>query len=88
MPKGLVPTGLNTGMAWWPSSRRLASNAKYTIVHDGGSDVVTVNQRSNGGQWNLLGNFTFSDAQTARISLSDNANNRVSADAIRLLPVP
>jgi RHS repeat-associated protein len=68
----------------WTAHANRASNAKYTINHSGGSDTVTVNQLQNGSQWNLLGTFTL-DANST-VSLSDNANGYVIADAISILP--
>ena len=29
------------------------------MSYEGGSSTVTVNQRVNGGQWNLLGTYSF-----------------------------
>jgi RHS repeat-associated protein len=66
-----------------PTNR--ATNAKYTVNHASGSQVVTVNQEQGGGQWALLGSFSF-NAGAATISLSDDANDYVIADAVMLLP--
>ncbi len=77
--------------ARWTSHANRASNAKYMITHSDGiggtttTTTVTVNQRQNGGQDNLLGTFAF-DVGTATISLSDDADGYVIADAITVAP--
>jgi hyaluronate lyase len=68
-----------------------ASNAPYTIYYDGGSQTVPVDQSTTGlggGKWNLLGTYTFAAGTSGYIQLSNNANNYVVADAIKLVPVP
>ena len=72
--------------AWWTqlSTRPLA--APITIQHAGGSVTVNVNQRVNGGQWNLLGTFTF--AGQALIKITAQGTDSTCADAVRLEPVP
>ena len=41
---------------------------------------------ANGGQWNLLGTFTLNPALNPLVELSDQANGRVVADAMMVLP--
>jgi len=69
--------------ARWTAHPNRADNAPYTITHADGSTTVTVNQRQNGGQWNLLGVFTLNASST--ITLTDVADGYVIADAIRLV---
>lgn len=71
--------------AWWVAHSAQASNAPFTINHATGSTVVTRDQRTAGGAWNLLG--TFSIGPGDYIQLNDNANGNVVADAILLQPV-
>jgi len=72
--------------ARWTASSNRASNAPYTIVHANGSDTVTANQQQQGGQWNLLGTYTF-NAGPSSVSLSDNADAYVIADGIKIVPI-
>lgn len=44
--------------AWWPQGANRSTTAPYIIYHGAGSTTVNVNQQTNGGQWNLLGNWT------------------------------
>ena len=81
-----VPTtGAWEVFAMWTSYSNRATNAPYTINHAGGSTVVRVNQEINNGQWVSLGVFNF-NAGAASIVLSDDANEIVIADAIKLIP--
>ena len=72
--------------AKWPAAPENATDAVYTVTHDGGDTAVTMNQRVNGGQWNLLGTFPLSPGSGAKVTLSDAAGGRVVADAVRFVP--
>jgi hypothetical protein len=69
--------------AWWKASTNRATNAKYTIYYDGGSQTIEVNQKVNGGQWNLLGTYPFAVGTSGLVVLSNDANGYVIADAIK-----
>src|SRR5882672_8684564 len=69
----------------WTSHPNRATNAKYTVNHAAGSTVATVNMEQMSAQWNLLGTFSF-NAGANTISLSDDANDYVIADAVMLVP--
>ncbi len=45
---------------------------------------MVVNQQQGGGDWQLLGSYAF-PAGTATVSLSDDANGYVIADAVKLV---
>jgi hypothetical protein len=74
--------------AWWKASSNRATDAPYTIYYDGGSQTVEVNQEIGGSQWNYLGNFSFAAGTSGYVVLSDDANEYVIADAIKLTPSP
>jgi len=69
--------------AWWTVYSNRATNAKYTVYYDGGQETIEVNQRSNGDQWNYLGNFPFAAGTSGHVVLSDDANGQVIADAVK-----
>jgi hypothetical protein len=73
--------------ARWTSHSNRASNARYTIIHAAGTEAAQVNQRINGGTWQLLTTVMLTGAEGERVMLSDLADNYVIADAIALLPV-
>jgi RHS repeat-associated protein len=57
------------------------------VTHAGGASTVTVNQRVNGGQWNLLGTWSFDSGTDYKVELSDAvAAGKVAADAIYIAP--
>ena len=72
----------------WNSGSSRASNAKYTINAGPNQHTSIQNQRLNGGQWNLLGEYSFDIADNANgqnnVSLSAEANGYLIADAIKL----
>ncbi len=78
-------TGTYEVYAKWTQHPNRATNAKYAVNHASGTDVVTVNQEQGGGSWNLLGTYTF-DAGASTVSLNDDANGYVIADAVMLVP--
>lgn len=71
--------------AWWVASSNRATNAKYTVFHDGGSTVLEMPQNVSGGKWNYLGSFAMTNG-TGKVVLSNNAttNAVVSADAVKI----
>ncbi|MCP3970809.1 MAG: hypothetical protein GY717_10955, partial [Rhodobacteraceae bacterium] len=81
---GLGGSGSYDVYATWSAHPNRAGNAGYTINHSGGSEIVIVDQRQNGGQWNLLGTYTLDGG--SNITLSDKANGHVVADAVTILP--
>jgi peptidoglycan/xylan/chitin deacetylase (PgdA/CDA1 family) len=72
--------------ARWTSAANRATNARYTVAWSSGSDEIIVDQTTKGGQWNLLGNYSFFAGEPLRVFLDGNANGYVIADAIRLMP--
>ena len=71
--------------ARWTAHPNRASDAKYTVNTSAGAATVTVDQQAASGQWNLLGTWNFA-AGNASVSLTDQANGYVIADAIRFDP--
>ena len=58
--------------ARWPElGADEGSTATYTVTHAAGATPVTVDQRVNGGDWNLLGAFDLAPGQNHRVDLDD-----------------
>jgi len=72
--------------AWWPQSSNRATNTPYAIEHADGVDTVRVNQRENGRRWNSLGVYRFAGGRPAVVTITNDADGCVIADAIRLVP--
>ncbi len=71
---------------WWTTWPSRRTNLPVEIFSgDTLLDTVSVNQKISGGQWNLLGFFTFTDrAKVKTTALSGFSTN---ADAVRFIPV-
>lgn len=68
----------------WTSNTNRASNVPIQVHHAKGLSTFTIDQRSNGGKWNLLGIFT---GVASVVIGNDQANGHVIADAVGFLTV-
>jgi len=83
-----LPPGSYQVYARWTANNYRSTAVTYNVSHVSGNTPVTVNQRLNGGLWNLLGTFTL-DPSTGVVSLSftrTGDSDRVCADAIKFVP--
>jgi uncharacterized lipoprotein YddW (UPF0748 family) len=80
-----IPTAGTYEVAiYYPQGTNRANNAPFAIHYTGGAPVFAVNQQANGGQWNVLGTFSFNAGTTGSVSLSNQAGaSVVIADAVR-----
>jgi len=53
----------------WISGTNRATSVPVTINHSGGSQIIQVNQRNNGGAWYKLGDFPFAAGTTGNVSV-------------------
>lgn len=74
----LTQSGNYNVYAWWTEYSNRASDAPYTINYSGGSDIVTVDQRINGGQFVFLGTYNF-NSQSGHVSVIVDNENAVVA---------
>jgi hypothetical protein len=84
----LPHTGDYEVSARWVARPNRATNAPYSIHHADGIATVAVNQSQSGGEWVSLGRYRFSAEALARVSLTDQADKTVVADAVRFVPDP
>ncbi len=63
----------------------VATNAPYKVETGTSSSNVAVNQSKRGGEWVSIGSFGFTAGNAAKISVSDNADGTVLADAVKLV---
>ncbi|MBM7565023.1 right-handed parallel beta-helix repeat-containing protein [Paenibacillus sacheonensis] len=72
---------------WLPprvSNESRATNAAFRVQFDGGAKSYAVNEyTSPQGQWLLLGNHKFAAGTGGSVTLSDLANDKVVADAVK-----
>lgn len=80
-----VSAGSYEVYARWTSGPNRATNAPYWITSESGTVAMTLNQRENGGGWQLLGTFMFQPGKSEGVTVSDRADGVVIADALRLV---
>jgi lysophospholipase L1-like esterase len=79
-------SGLEEVYLWWTQYANRNTSVPVRI-YDGATLLATVNvdQTKNGGQWNLLGSYSFSgSARVQIVSTSDTVTT--SADAVKFVP--
>lgn len=82
----IVPvSGSYAVFARWPSAEDRASNAPFTVTHALGKTTILINQSTGWGRWQSLGTFRFTARAPALVTLTDNANGYVIADAVRFV---
>ncbi|MET0262506.1 MAG: PA14 domain-containing protein [Rariglobus sp.] len=70
--------------ARWPAWASASNAVPVSIVHTGGTASTTINNRVNGGTWNLLGTYTFNAGTAGYVTISNTGtSNHVFADAVR-----
>jgi len=70
---------------WWTSLSKRPDSAIIKIYNDENLlDTKTVNQKVNGGQWNLLGNYYFNGNAKIEI-LSNGGDDYTCADAVKFV---
>ncbi len=80
----LPSAGLYQVSAWYQANAAYASNLGVVITAPGGAITRTLNQRVNGGQWNVLGTFQFNAGTSGTVKLvAAGTNGYVIGDAIR-----
>ncbi len=82
--------GIQQVSLWWTFWSNRCTSIDVSI-RDGTTavDLVTVNQQANGGQWNVLGTYTFSGTASVIINSLGVGGCTTSADAVKfsLLPI-
>ncbi|WP_328472180.1 DNRLRE domain-containing protein [Actinoplanes sp. NBC_00393] len=68
-----------------PQVSGAATDAKFTVTHADGNTVKTVNQTTGAGAWVSLGSYRFTEDGAQKITLTDQANGKVIADAVKLV---
>lgn len=83
--------GMYLVSVWYPSDTNRSTKAPFTVVYNGGSTVVQVDQTTNGGKWNALGLFPFVAGTGGYLQLGngtgESSTTYVVADAARFLYV-
>jgi len=72
--------------AWWPAGSNRSASAPYIVHYNGGTATINKNQQTSGGQWNLLGTWSFTNGNNVQLSCWTTAGYNVMADAIKFVP--
>ncbi|SEN59589.1 family 10 glycosylhydrolase [Nonomuraea pusilla] len=82
-------TGSYRVEVWYPSNSGYNSATPYVVAASGGNQTVTVDQRSGGGQWRVLGTYTLAAGTYNVVGVSrwTSATGYVIADAVRITQV-
>lgn len=80
-----IESGIYDVYAWWTSHADNASNTKFLIAANGDEWVSEKSQKTSGGQWNLLSTIQLNDSSNITVTINDDANGTVIADAIRII---
>jgi hypothetical protein len=60
-----------------------ATNVPCRVAYSNGVKTLTVDQSKHFGQWNLLGTFRFASGGNASVTITNNANGSVIANAFK-----
>jgi len=79
----LPADGIYDVFAYWVQGTNRATDAPFIIRHLGGADTVRVNQEANGETWYRLGSYPFTAGTGHDVTLTNDADEIVIADAVR-----
>ncbi len=84
----MIPVcGSFTVSSWWTSGNDRSSSVCYRINHSGGhTDIYADQHGSGGGEWVLLGSFSFNGECSIQILGSESSPGVMVADAVKLVP--
>ncbi|MBB6637696.1 polysaccharide lyase family 8 super-sandwich domain-containing protein [Cohnella thailandensis] len=75
----------------WPEHFNREDAVQVDVVHNGTASTVAVDQRSNGGVWNLIGTYAFQAGTGGSVTIRNDAlaspDGYVVADAVKFVPV-
>jgi lysophospholipase L1-like esterase len=71
---------------WWTEWSSRSTNIPVDIEHSGGTDRIYINQRENGGKWNLLDTYFFEADVSYDVTItSEPGPTSTSADAVKFV---
>jgi len=80
-------TGLYTLSMWWTEWPSRTTSAKVSVAHVNGTATAYVNQQTNGGRWNKIGEYSYvAGKQYNVIITSSYGSASTCADAVRFAP--
>ncbi len=76
---------------WHPTRASASATVPFVINYGGGSTTIYANQRTNGGNWSLLGRFNFGPGTIGNIRVTDaiaESGGITMVDGLKLVFVP
>lgn len=72
---------------WYFTKESSGTNVPHTINYSGGSETILVNRQgeTTNGYWQSLGIYPFDEGTTGNLTITDNADVYVEADAVRFI---
>lgn len=78
-------TGQHSVSMWWAQWSTRGTSIPVDIKHAGGTARVYVNQRTNGGKWNVLGTYSFNSGTSYYVKIIAPAYPATTcADAVKI----
>ena len=79
----LTAAGTYAVYAQWPASPAFASNVPVDVIAADGTHTVFVNEQTHGGQWVLLGTYSFNATGAAVVFRTTGTTGLVVANAVK-----
>jgi hypothetical protein len=74
---------------WHSQGTNRTTTGKVVVSHSGGSQFISINQQINGGKWNLLGRFNFTQGSSGNVRITNgftaSADTVIIADAVKFV---
>ncbi|MGC8829802.1 MAG: FAD-dependent oxidoreductase [Verrucomicrobiia bacterium] len=71
----------------WTDDQNRADNVPVDIIHSSGTNRVLINQKTNGGKWNLIGAFPMrAGTNSSAVIRTDSTTGYVVVDAVKFSP--
>ena len=82
-------TGTYELSMWWTALSTRSNSVPVTIQHAGGTANTTINQTTNGGQWNTIGQYTFNAGTAYKVTITARVVSPPStcADAVKFAQI-
>ncbi len=81
----LTEGGLYDVYVWWAESDSNSYETEFEIVSGFESESIPKTQRTNGGQWNFIGDMEVQPGSSLQLKVHANSTGLVVADAVRFI---
>ena len=81
----LAAAGSYDVYVWYTSHVNRSATVPVSVTHQAGTTTKTVDQKSGGGKWVLLGRYNFAAGKTGYVEVKAT-NGQACADAVRFVP--